>query len=276
MITVDEFPTRPTAGQPISNVVNEQTGDALWREPLVDEQTGNALRREPPALSTPALNPEFKNAPRLQTSLTASIERKALRYLAARLPQGVNSDHLTLLGLLAMIAAGLTYAAARWWPPALLLVSFWLIVNWFGDSLDGTLARFRNRQRPRYGFYVDHIVDALSMLAALCGLALSGYMSWAVAAAFLITYFLLLIDVFLATYTIGAFRMAYYKLGPTEMRILLAIGNVAVFLHPRSHLFGDHLLFDVSTLIATVVLAAITLISIARNTATLYRAERLQ
>ncbi|HJQ25519.1 MAG TPA: CDP-alcohol phosphatidyltransferase family protein [Blastocatellia bacterium] len=220
-------------------------------------------------------NVEFKNAPRLQTSLTAKVERRALNYLATRLPQWVNSDHLTLLGLAAMIAAGACYAAARWWPPAMLMVNLLLIVNWFGDSLDGTLARLRDRQRPRYGFYVDHIVDALGILAIVCGLGLSGYMSWPVALAFLVTYFLLSIDVYLATYTIGAFRMAYCKLGPTELRILLAIGNVAAFLHPRTQLFGDHLLFDVSTLIATLVLAVITITSIVRNTATLYRAERI-
>ena len=220
-------------------------------------------------------NAEFKNAPRLQASLTATVERRALNYLAARLPQWVNSDHLTLLGLAAMLAAGACYAAARWWPPAMLLVNLLLVVNWFGDSLDGTLARLRNRQRPRYGFYVDHIVDALGILAIICGLGLSGYMSWLVALTFLVAYFLLAIDVYLATYTIGAFRMAYCKLGPTELRILLAVGNVAVFQHPRTRLFGDHLLFDVSTLIATAVLAAITITSIVRNTATLYRAERI-
>src|SRR5918912_3573253 len=221
------------------------------------------------------LDAEFKNVPRLQASLTAKAERRALNYLAARLPQWVNSDHLTLLGLAAMLTAGVCYAAARWWPPAMLLVNLWLAVNWFGDSLDGTLARLRNRQRPRYGFYVDHIVDALGILAILCGLALSGYMSWVVALTFLVAYFLLCIDVSLATYTIGAFRMAYCRLGPTEIRILLAIGNVAAFLHPRTQLLGDHLLFDVSTLIATAMLAVITITSIARNTATLYRAERV-
>ena len=218
---------------------------------------------------------EFKSAPRLQTSLTAGVERRALNYLAVRLPQWVNSDHLTLLGLLAMIAAGVCYAAARWWPPAMLLVNLLLVVNWYGDSLDGTLARLRNRQRPRYGFYVDHIVDALGILAIICGLGLSGYMSWVVALTFLVAYFLLCIDVYLATYTIGAFRMAYCRLGPTELRILLAIGNVAAFLHPRTRLLGDHLLMDVAMLISVAALLAITVVSIARNTVTLYRAERI-
>ena len=262
------------------------------------------------------LNAEFKNAPRLQASLTARVERRALNDLDDETvsrqrfrdpglrPVGRGSvtfdstfvpherllgeegrgfamvmhefDYTrSLLGLMAMVAAGACYAAARWWPPAILIVNLWLAVNWFGDSLDGTLARLRNRQRPRYGFYVDHIVDALGILAILCGLALSGYMSWVVALAFLVAYFLLCIDVYLATYTIGAFRMAYCQLGPTELRILLAIGNVAVFLHPRTRLLGDHLLMDVAMLISVAVLLVITMVSIARNTLTLYRAERI-
>jgi Phosphatidylglycerophosphate synthase len=261
MTTVDEIPIKLAASPPVSDAAGELAG--------------NAAKRDSQPLATLAGNIEFRNATRLQTSLTAAVERKALKYLAERLPRWVNSDHLTLLGLVAMIAAGACYAAARWWPPAMLIVNLWLVVNWFGDSLDGTLARLRNRQRPRYGFYVDHIVDALGILAILCGLALSGYMSWLVALAFLVAYFLLSIDVYLATYTIGAFRMAYCKLGPTELRILLAIGNVAAFLHPRTHLFGDHLLFDVSMLIAIATLAVITITSIARNTATLYRAEKI-
>ena len=261
MTTVDEMQIKLAASQPISDAAGEPAG--------------NPSKRDSQAHATLAGNAEFRNAQRLQTSLTAAVERKALKYLAERLPRWVNSDHLTLLGLAAMIAAGACYAAARWWPPAMLIVNLWLVVNWFGDSLDGTLARLRNRQRPRYGFYVDHIVDALGILAILCGLALSGYMSWLVALAFLVAYFMLSIDIYLATYTIGAFRMAYCKLGPTELRILLAIGNIAAFLHPRTRLFGDHLLFDVSMLIAIAALAVITITSIARNTVTLYRAEKI-
>ena len=261
MTAVNHAQTGPAASQPIATVAGEQAGSAASR----DAQPRVAF----------AGSGEFRSAPRLQTGLTAAVERRALNYLAARLPRWMNSDHLTLLGLLAMIAGGACYAAARWWPPAVLIVNLMLAVNWFGDSLDGTLARLRDRQRPRYGFYVDHIVDAFGILAILCGLALSGYMSWVVALAFLVAYFMLSIDVYLATYTIGAFRMAYCKLGPTELRILLAIGNVAAFLHPRARLFGDHLLFDVATLIATAGLGVITITSIVRNTVTLYRAERI-
>src|ERR1044072_9089071 len=120
-----------------------------------------------------APNPEFKNAVRVQTSLVAPLERRCLNYFVQHLPAWVKPDHLTMLGFAAMFFAGSSYVAARWWPPALLLVNVWLVVNWFGDSLDGTLARFRNQQRPRYGFYVDHIIDALGSLFLFSGWALS-------------------------------------------------------------------------------------------------------
>jgi archaetidylinositol phosphate synthase len=226
-----------------------------------------------PQVLTPT---EFKNAPRLQTSWLTPMERKALNWFTRHMPAWVTSDHLTLLGFVAMLVAGACYAMARWWSPALLIVNLLLVVNWFGDSLDGTLARARNKQRPRYGFYVDHIVDAFGILAILCGLGLSGYMSWTVAMAFLVTYFILSIDVYLATYTIGTFRMSFYKLGPTELRVLLAIGNLAAFLHPKTRVLGsERLFFDVGAGVAIIALAVVIIVSVTRNIVTLYRAERI-
>src|SRR5262245_59358746 len=119
-------------------------------------------------------NPNFKNAAREQTSIMAPVERKCLQWLARRSPAWLMPDHLTLLGFLSMLFGGVSYATARWWSPGLLLVNLWLLVNWFGDSLDGTLARYRDKQRPRYGFYVDHIVDTLGAFFLFCGLAASG------------------------------------------------------------------------------------------------------
>jgi phosphatidylglycerophosphate synthase len=223
-----------------------------------------------------AFDSEFKSATRLQKSFLAPIERRALDRLARRMPEWVTSDQLTLLGFAAMLAAGLCYGLARWWAPSLLIVNALLAINWFGDSLDGTLARARNKQRPRYGFYVDHIVDAFGILSILCGLALSGYMSWSAALAFLVAYFMLSIDVYLATYTIGTFKMSFYKFGPTELRILLAAGNIAAFLHPKTQAFGsERLFFDVGAVVAIALMAAVIIISVARNTITLYRAERI-
>lgn len=224
----------------------------------------------------PILTPDFKSAVRQQTSLLAPLERVCLSWLARNMPPWVKPDHLTLLGFGAMLVAGGCYALAKWWAPALLIVNLCLAINWFGDSLDGTLARTRNKQRPRYGFYVDHIIDAFGILFVLCGLALSGYMTWTIALAVLVVYFMISIDVYLATYTIGTFKLSFYKFSPTELRILLAIGNIRAMSHPTTHLFGDrYLFFDIGAVVAMALMAVVLVVSVTRNTITLYRAERV-
>ena len=226
--------------------------------------------------TAPILTPEFKTAVRQQTSILAPLERICLSWLARNMPSWVKPDHLTLLGFAAMLIAAVFYALAKWWAPALLLVNLCLAVNWFGDSLDGTLARARNKQRPRYGFYVDHIIDAFGILSILCGLAVSGFMTWTIALAVLVVYFLISIDVYLATYTIGTFKLSFYKLSPTELRILLAIGNLRAFSHPTAKAFGDtYLFFDIGAVIALILMAMVLVVSVTRNTITLYRAERV-
>ena len=192
------------------------------------------------------------------------------------MPAWIKPDHLTVIGFSAMLIAGCCYGIARWWSPALLLVNLCLAINWFGDSLDGTLARVRNKQRPRYGFYVDHIIDAFGILFVICGLALSGYMTWTIALALLVVYFMISIDVYLATYTIGTFNLSFYKFSPTELRILLAIGNLRAMSHPTARAFGDrYLFFDIGAVVAMVLMAVVLVVSVTRNTITLYRAERV-
>ena len=217
----------------------------------------------------------FRDAARVQQSLVAGIEKRCLTWLARRMPPWVKPDHLTALGLAAMILAGVSYALARFWPPSLIVVNAWLAFNWFGDSLDGTLARERQCQRPRYGFYVDHIVDSLGALFIVAGLALSGYMAWWVAAGLLLSFYLFSINAYLATYTLGAFRLSYWKFSPTEIRILLAVGNVVALFRPTVHLLPMHpRFFDVSGAIAIIAMVAALAVSIARNTVALYRLER--
>src|SRR3954462_6419901 len=186
----------------------------------------NVLSSSTP-LGVSAAKAKFKPATRIQESILAVAEKRTLLWLANRLPSWINSDHLTALGLLALMLAGACYAASRTNPLFLTLATLCLFVNWFGDSLDGTVARVRNRQRPRYGFYVDHVTDAIGAFFLMGGLALSGYIHPAVAIAMLVAFLLLSIEVFLATYTIGAFHLSFWGFGPTEIRILLAIGNVA-------------------------------------------------
>jgi archaetidylinositol phosphate synthase len=216
----------------------------------------------------------FKPADRSHTSFLAAAEKRSLIWMAQRLPAWVNSDHLTALGFAALLAAGACY----WWsgtsPLALLGVIACLAINWFGDSLDGTLARVRNRQRPRYGFYIDHILDALGMFFLMVGLALSGYISPAVGFAFLIAYLLLSIEIYLATYAMGTFHLSYWRFGPTELRILLVIGNLFLLRNPHANIAGrQYLLFDIGFLIGTVGVSLVLLQAVISHTRQLYREE---
>jgi archaetidylinositol phosphate synthase len=219
----------------------------------------------------------FQPAERRQESFLASMEKSILISLARRTPSWINSDHLTIMGFLAQIAAGAAYAWSRWNRYGLLLVIAALALNWLGDSLDGTLARYRQQQRPRYGFYVDHMVDSFGALALMGGLALSGYMHRYIAAALLIAFLLLSIQSYLATYTLGEFQLSFWKFGPTELRLLLSIGNIALFLRgPSAHLAGRAFrLFDIGGLIGAVGMAIMLIAVTVRNTHRLYTAERI-
>jgi phosphatidylglycerophosphate synthase len=214
---------------------------------------------------------------RQHTSLLAQAEKRLLEKLAARMPNWVNSDHLTLLGLCGMLLAGAAYWAACWDRHALILVVLALAVNWFGDSLDGTLARVRNRQRPRYGYYVDHVIDLFGTFFLLGGLALSGYMSPMVALGLLAAFFMVEAQVYLATHVLGVFRLAFLKVGPTELRIILAIGTLCLLYKPWVGLggIGRFLLFDVGGMISIAGMAMTLVVSSVRNTMELYKAETL-
>ncbi len=209
-------------------------------------------------------------------SLSAAAEKRALVWMAKRMPAWVNSDHLTALGFAGMVFAGLSYWASSYNRFALLLVVVGLTVNWFGDSLDGTLARVRNKLRPRYGFYVDHVVDIFGTFSLLGGLAFSRFMSAGVAMGLLLTFLLLNANIYLATHVLGEFRISFCKLGPTELRIILAIGTLALLVRPEVHLAGQKfLLFDVGGVVSIVGMSLIVAYSVVRNTLTLYRAETI-
>jgi len=218
----------------------------------------------------------FRDARRVQESVLAGAEKRVLTAIARRLPPRVNPDHLTVLGFAAMILAGVSYASASVWPPALLVVNVWLVVNWLGDSLDGTLARVRGKQRPRYGYYVDHIIDAISAVFLFGGMAFSGYVSAVVAVAMLLGYLLLAIQSYLAAHSLGVFSISWWKFGPTEMRILLGVGNTVAFFQPATRIFGpETLFFDVAGGIAAAAMAVVLAVTVARNTKELYQAERV-
>jgi phosphatidylglycerophosphate synthase len=196
--------------------------------------------------------------------------------MARHAPRWLTSDQLTALGLAAQIGAGACYALARLDRLWLLGACICLALNWLGDSMDGTLARVRRQQRPRYGFYVDHIVDIFGAVAMMTGMALSGLVHPQVAIAMLIAFLVLSAESYLATHTLGCFQMSQGIFGPTEIRILLVIGNLALLRSPYSHLFGHTwLLFDVGGVIATTGMTAMALLTTARHTAELYRQEPL-
>ena len=214
---------------------------------------------------------------RHQHSLLSSIEKMILIWIAKRLPVWLNSDHLTLLGFLAMLGIGLSYWASVWDSRALILAIFGLAVNWFGDSLDGTLARVRRQQRPRYGFYVDHVVDIVGSFFLLGGLAASGYMNPFIGLGLLIGFLMVSAERYLATHVLGVFRLSFMGMGPTELRILLAVGTLFLFYKPVVQLgnLGSFNLFDVGGASGIVGMAVTLIVSSIRNARFLYQAEPL-
>jgi archaetidylinositol phosphate synthase len=218
----------------------------------------------------------FIAASRVNRALTASIEKRALLWMAASAPKWLSSDQLTLLGLTAQLGAGACYAWSRFNRYALLGVILCLTLNWLGDSLDGTLARVRQQQRPRYGFYVDHMADIFGSVALMCGLGCSGFLHWQTAVAMLVAFLVLSSESYLATYTLTRFQLSQGIFGPTEIRILLIIGNLAILRNPYATLLGNKiLLFDVGGVIASIIMFAMAILVTLRHTAELYRQEPL-
>jgi phosphatidylglycerophosphate synthase len=218
----------------------------------------------------------FAETTRVQESFVAALEKRSLIWMAERTPSWIGPDHLTALGLTAQICAGACYALAAWNRNWLLGAIAFLALNWLGDSLDGTLARVRQQLRPSYGFYVDHMVDTFGALALMGGLALSRYMHPWIAMSLLVGFLVMSIQSYLATYALGEFRLSFWNFGPTELRILLAVGNLALFWKPSVHLFGKQFrLFDVGGAIGALGMALMILFFTRQNTLRLYREERI-
>ena len=219
-------------------------------------------------------NPSYQPVVRRHTSVLAAAEKRLLVRIAAALPPWINSDHLTAAAALAMVGVGACFWIGG---TALTLVIVLLAVNWFGDSLDGTLARVRRRERPRYGYYVDHVLDAVGFAALMGGLALGGHASPLVALGFLCAYLLLLVEIALAAHARGTFRLAFWHVGPTELRILLAIGVLELMRSETVTMLGrTWLLFDVGLTAGTAALTLTFLVSAIRNGAALYHEEKLR
>jgi phosphatidylglycerophosphate synthase len=213
---------------------------------------------------------------RQHNSVLAATEKRVLIWIAERLPRWINSDHLSALGLAAMAGAGLSFVVAATDPVACAsLVVLCLILNWFGDSLDGTVARVRDQQRPRYGYYVDHVIDLAGTALLFAGVAWSGYMSPAIATLVVAAFFLVSAETYLATHTRGVFKMAFIGVGPTELRVLMAAGAIALIGTPAVNFFGAApvLLWDLGGVIGAIGMIGAFVITSARNARALYVEE---
>ena len=218
----------------------------------------------------------FGSPARIQESLLAALEKRLLLWLAERIPSRLNSDHLTVLGFAAQLLTGISYALARFDKLWLIVGIGFMVLNWFGDSLDGNLARYRKIERPRYGYYLDHLTDAYSTLAVGVGLGLSPFMLLSVGLAISITYLVMSINVYLETHVFGQFNLGYGRFGPTEARVILIVLNsLAVMwtdLPFRVHGIGATL-FDLVGLSAVAGMLTLLLIRIAKNLRTLAALE---
>lgn len=216
-------------------------------------------------------------APRRElTFVLAAPERLVLRWIAARLPRWVSSDQLTVLGVLAATVVAVAYALSGLHPGWLWGASGALVVNWLGDSLDGTLARVRGVERPRYGYYLDHAVDAYATAAIGVGLGLSPYVSLGVALVLVIVYLALSINVYLESAVFGAFRLGYGRLGPTEVRLILIAVNTGILLHRRTPGLAAvpiRLVADGVCVIAAACMLTLLVVRFSRNLRSLARLE---
>ncbi len=218
----------------------------------------------------------FVQADRVMNGVSAPAERRLLIWMATRMPSWIGADHLTALGFLGMVGAGASYWLAASDRRALAGVVICLAVNWFGDSLDGTVARVRRQERPRYGFYVDHTLDMFGSFCLLGGLALSGFMTPLVALGLLVAYLMLTTEVYLATYCLASFRLSFLAIGPTELRVILAIGTLVLFVRPEVGVFGArYRLFDVGAVVGMAGMAIALVTSAIAHTIQLFRAEPL-
>lgn len=210
------------------------------------------------------------------TFLLADPERRLLRAIARRLPHAITSDHLTALGVLGATAAGVAYALSTRHVAWLWAATAALIVNWLGDSLDGTLARVRHAERPRYGYYLDHLVDAYSTAAIGIGIGLSPFFSLGLALGLVVVYLALSINVYLESAVFGAFRLGYGRLGPTEVRLVLIALNAALFLlhfAPAPVTSFVRIAADATLAVAALVMLALLGLRCARNLRDLARLE---
>jgi len=210
-------------------------------------------------------NKTKKQSVRIQTSLLNGVEKKALVWMAGKLPPSVNSDMLTALGVVGAVMIFVGYVLSGVNINWLWLASAGFVVNWIGDSLDGTIARVRHQQRPRYGFFLDHNVDCINETLMFVGLGLSPLMKFSSALLVLAAYLILSVYVYINAHLKGEFKLTYAKLGPTEMRVIAIIANTLFIFVPAfrnwtwkfNTIGGEYAEFKILDIVALVIFVAI-------------------
>lgn len=201
---------------------------------------------------------------RVNDILLGPLERPALQWLAAHAPAWMTPDKLTAIGTAGAFLIFFSYLATRWHPGFLWLASLGFLINWYGDSLDGTLARYRKIQRPKYGFFIDHTVDAFNEALVVLGLGISVYVTFDVAALALIGYLMLSVYVYVRTFVDGVFQISYGKLGPTEVRVIIVALNTAMFFLGVRRItlpFGRFTLYDIPVALLALIFLVVFIVS---------------
>ncbi len=213
---------------------------------------------------------------REMTFLLAGVERRVLQALAARVPRTIRSNHLTVIGILGAVGTGTAYALTRYDPAWLWVASLLLGVNWLGDSLDGTLARVRGTQRPKYGYYLDHVVDAFSTVVIGLGIGLSPYVNLGLALGLVVVYLALSINVYLESSVFGVFKISYGRIGPTEVRLLLVFLNTVLALAALWEVKGPWPIRLVANWTLAILLAGMVALFVGRFARNLYRLAKIE
>ena len=221
------------------------------------------------------MSEEKKQAARIQTSILSASEKKVLVWLAERMPSWVTSDMLTFVGFLGALVMATGYALSNLNIHWLWLACLGLFINWFGDSLDGSLARVRNTQRKTYGFFIDHNVDVINETIMFIGVGCSPLVNMSFAMLALVGYFMLSIYVYIDCHLKGEMRLTYGGLGPTEFRIILALINIIFMYVPWLRLWKKDVvlfhnnfsvgLFDYITVFIALLLFVFYIVSFFRD-----------
>lgn len=212
------------------------------------------------------------NHSRINQILLGPLEKPALKWMSEKMPAWVSPDFLTGVGFFGSLVIFAGYLLTSIDVRYMWLASFGFVLNWFGDSLDGTLARYRKIERPRYGFFIDHTIDAASEALIFIGLGLSPYVDMTLALLALVGYLMVSIYVYIVTYVCGEFRISYIKIGPTEMRVIAILSNTAMLIVGMTKFklpFGYYTLYDI------VLMGIIALFFIGFIVITLMKAHQL-